>query len=283
MTARPARPLIVPGGQRCGSTWLVQWLAGNPSVGLREPVRPEPKVFLDAAADADMWWRRCLPPTWDRPRELQPAGELAAADRWVIEKSTSYLERPEVVDRIQRHLAGARVLVVLRDPVERAISNWRFSVANGRETRDAEVALRPGRADGRCPPAPESTDTLGPPSTVQPHRYLERGHYAELLTPWIEAFGTQVFVAFLEELRSQPEARGSLLDFLGVERRIEPTTKLTPIPAAANASTGDPRVAEVIRPRLRRYYAPGIEPLERLLGRRVPWQLRADASDARRA
>ena len=46
MGADAPRPLIIPGGQRCGSTWLASYLDSHPRVSLARPRRPEPKVFL---------------------------------------------------------------------------------------------------------------------------------------------------------------------------------------------------------------------------------------------
>lgn len=128
-----ARPLIIPGGQRCGSTWLARFLDSHPEINLARPYRPEPKVFLDPNAGAADWWRRCSP---------QDTGDDGSAT-WVAEKSTSYLERPEVIGRIWTELSDVEVVAVIRDPVERAISNWRFSTFNGLEDRPAEVALDP--------------------------------------------------------------------------------------------------------------------------------------------
>jgi hypothetical protein len=128
----------------------------------------------------------------------------------VLEKSTSYLERPETIARIDRHLSGVRVVVVLRDPVERAISNWRFSVANGLEDRDVAVALDPEQ--GRRPDD-DATDDAG---TVRPRRYLQRGRFAELLHPWMATFGDRLHVVVLEDLLADADEGERLCRALGL-------------------------------------------------------------------
>ena len=77
-------------------------------------------------------------------------------------------------------LGEAHVVVVLRDPVERAVSNWRFSTENGLETRPLEdgAAREPGR------PAPWDPAV----TSVSPFAYLERGRYVDYLEPWVGAF-----------------------------------------------------------------------------------------------
>ena len=243
------RPLIIPGGQRCGSTWLASYLDSHPRVSLARPRRPEPKVFLDPEADADTWWRRCSPSVADASRTGLPTSE------WVLEKSTSYLERPETIARIDRHLPGVRVVVVLRDPVERAISNWRFSVANGLEDRDVAVALDPGRTG----------DVHDDPCTVRPRLYLQRGRFAELLDPWMATFGERLHIVVLEELLADAREGERLCRTLGL------SPEATAPAGAVNASLDDAPIPRSVRDALREYYRPLQAPLEWLLGRSLPW------------
>lgn len=240
MIRTAARPLIIPGGQRCGSTWLLRFLSAHPAVAFSPPVRPEPKVFLKADADRSAWWARC-------------GSTVQAHHSWVVEKSTSYLERPQVIDRIDRHLPDAHVLVILRDPVERAISNWRFSVSNGLEDRGADVAL-----------ATESPGDTHSSPVEQPNadarNYLRRGRYVELLAPWRERFDGRITIVVLEDLAADETARLSLCSQLGIQ-----THRTAPPPANTSVATEtiDPRV----RARLRSYYAPLQPELEVILGR----------------
>ena len=254
MGADAPRPLIIPGGQRCGSTWLASYLDSHPRVSLARPRRPEPKVFLDPNADAGTWWRRCSP--------AEPDGNDRTglpAPQWVLEKSTSYLERPETIARIERHLSDVRVVVVLRDPVERAISNWRFSVANGLEHRDVAVALDPERA---VDATDDATDDAG---TVRPRRYLQRGRFAELLQPWMVAFGHRLHVVVLEELLADADEGTRLCRALGLSPEASAPA------GSVNASLDDTPVPQSVRDALGEYYRPLQAPLKELLGRSLPW------------
>ncbi len=252
MTVPGARPLIIPGGQRCGSTWLARFLDSHPEINLARPYRPEPKVFLDPNAGAADWWRRCSP---------QDTGDDGSAT-WVAEKSTSYLERPEVIGRIWTELSDVEVVAVIRDPVERAISNWRFSTFNGLEDRPAEVALDPEHT----PSGDAVTNDDGnSPGNVQPRRYLQRGRYSELLLPWSDRFGDRLHVVVLEELLHRETARTTLLRELGVA----PTAAHPP--GSVNASTDRVPVSQGVRDRLAEYYRPHRRPLEELLNRALPW------------
>ena len=256
MTA--ATPLIIPGGQRCGSTWLLTYLNTHARVSVRTPVRPEPKVFLAPDADADTWWDRCGP--------LHPS-----TYSWVIEKSTSYLENSVCADRIGHSLPDARVVVIVRDPTERAISNWRFSTANGREQRPIERALDPDEAE------PNGLVSAEPhPPSASAHRYLPRGHYADLLAPWLYRFRDRIDVVVLEELLDQQPARHALWD------RLDLGGSAPAAPAPVNESTtGDTQLDPNVRRRLHRYFAPHQEALQHRLGRALPWPVvHSDGSTA---
>jgi hypothetical protein len=170
---------FVVGFQRCGTTLLAELLDAHPEIDMIRPLRPEPKHFLsdDATVDPVAYRRR-----WFGSHPSQ---------RVLGEKSTSYVEHPSVLDRIHEALPGARFLVLLRDPVLRAVSHYRFSRQNGYEDLPVDKALTE-EAERR---------TWDPKATsVSPHAYLSRGRYVERLRPWLEATGDRTQVLVLEEL-----------------------------------------------------------------------------------
>jgi hypothetical protein len=126
------RHLLVIGAQRCGTTYLQSLLEAHPEITMARPARPEPKVFLaEASVERGRdWYHRTF------------FGH-ATDERLLGEKSTSYIEVPEAADRACRVLGeDTLILALLRDPVARAVSNWRFSTDNGLEQRPLETALR---------------------------------------------------------------------------------------------------------------------------------------------
>ena len=243
------RHLLVIGAQRCGTTSVHALLEGHPEIAMARPARPEPKVFCSAAASARgaEWYRSAF-------------FAHAAPGQLLGDKSTSYLEDPEAPARAARMLGEVQVLAVLRDPVARAVSNWRFSTEHGLESRPLEVALRENLSG---PTAWDATRT-----SVSPFAYLERGRYADHLRPWSTAFPRTTHVAFLEELRSQPAAVDRLWRTLGV----------TPVPGgprpvpAENRSNGAPPAwSDELLGMLRTYFETSDRELRALLGRDLPW------------
>lgn len=212
---------------------------------MARPIRPEPKWFLD-------------PGTIDREaqaRHLRLFHDIAASH--LGEKSTSYIEHPEVASRILETYPHARFLVLLREPVARALSNYRFSVENGIEELPLDNAL-----------TPEAEDRLYDPQlfSVSPFAYLKRGRYIEYLQPWLkEVSSEQLFVVIFEELVSRGETFEEVCSFLGVKAsgQRKPArvvnASIEPMPAVSNQ----------LRSRLEKYFAPVNARLELLLGRRL--------------
>ncbi len=186
------RHLLVVGAQRCGTTYLHDLLAAHPEIAMARPARPEPKVFLsdDLVGRGRNWY-------------LDTFFAHATDERLLGEKSTSYLEYAEAATRAAAMLGDPLIIVQLRDPVQRAISNWAFSSDSGLETRTVAEALS-ANLEGTLPWDPDQT-------SVSPFAYLERGRYADYLGPWTAHFGDDVKIVFLEELRSERGGgRGSL-------------------------------------------------------------------------
>jgi hypothetical protein len=240
--------VLVIGAQRCGTTYLHELLADHPQIAMARPVRPEPKVFLaDEVVDRGVEWYR---------QTFFPHAGTAAL---LGEKSTSYLESPEAVGRITAVLGSPRIVVQLRDPVARAVSNWGFSRSHGLELRPLGEALA-GNLAGPLPWDPQVT-------SVSPFAYLERGRYADYLAPWLEAFGDRVRIQFLEDLVADPHRIGELYGWLGVDAAVRPDSLGRPVNQGESADNLDD---DLVR-RLRDYFEDSDRALARLLDRELPW------------
>jgi hypothetical protein len=138
-----------------------------------------------------------------------PNGDIGILGRYVdffgdaptssvrIEKTSYYLENAEARARLLRILPHAKYIFILREPVERAYSNWMRSRFNGLETLPFEeaVACEPGRPS----PLPEHQ------AYARPFDYLARGRYGTLIQAWVQAVGRErVAVYVLEDAVSKP-------------------------------------------------------------------------------
>lgn len=218
---------FIIGAQRAGTTLLHHALSQHPDVAMHEPVRPEPKHFLRDGSE------QITPGEYDRRYFRDRAAPVRG------EKGTSYIEFPISGHRILRVFPQAKFLVMVRDPVDRALSNYRFSVEHGLESLPPNEALTPA-AEGR------PWRHLG--LSASPFAYLRRGRYALYLDAWADAVGRdRIMVARLEGLE------GFLPDiqwFLGL--RPHHAVRVSQVVNAS--STALLEDTESIRRRLKPYY-----------------------------
>src|SRR3954470_9181704 len=152
---------VIVGAQRSGTTYLYGLLDEHPEIEMAKPLRPEPKFFLD----------------YDRyslgldAYDAQLFSDAGARVRG--EKSTSYIESEVAARRLAAMLPAAPVIVVVRDPVRRALSNYRFSVQHGAE------GLAPADAFEQAVAGDRPWDPAR--FSVSPFEYLARGRYVEYL------------------------------------------------------------------------------------------------------
>ncbi len=134
-----------------------------------------------------------------------PPDEYAAhfrhcgAQRYRLEASPEYFYGgPSLVARLARTLPNPRVVISLRDPVDRFLSWYRFNKSRGRldEHESVESFL------GRC----EQLRAQGR-DTVGENRWfsgLSSGFYSDYIGHWFEAFGDDVRVVFFEDIVAAP-------------------------------------------------------------------------------
>jgi hypothetical protein len=243
------RHLLVIGAQRSGSSYLREGLDAHPEITMARPARPEPKVFCDAdkASRGLGWYHRTL---------FAHAGE----ESLLGDKSTSYLEDPKAPARAADMLGEVHVVAVLRDPVQRAVSNWRFSTRHGFETRPLEEALR---ADLEAEQPWDRTAT-----SVSPVAYVRRGRYLDYLEPWAATFRDTTHVVFTEELLADPAVLRRLFLDLGVD----PDAAHAPPDEPVNSSVGSPPpLSDALVGTLEAYFEASKAALSAHLGRTLPW------------
>jgi hypothetical protein len=193
---------IIGGAPRSGTSWLYSLLDRHPSVYMAKPITPEPKFFL-----VDQIYARSLgyySDTW-----FAAVGEAQVAG----EKSTDYLESAVAAERIARDLPHVKLIFILREPVDRAYSNYLWSRMNGLETEDFATALElEGRRELELP------EKL---KFARPYSYFSRGLYADLLTPYFRLFPRgQILILRFDDLVYNPMVVADRLhDFLNVARR----------------------------------------------------------------
>ncbi len=198
------KTFFIVGAQRSGTTYLCKILDEHPQILMAKPLKPEPKFFLnDEEYDRGIsfYLQKYYPP--------DTSGMILG------EKSTSYLEYSFVAQRIYSYFSDAKILISLRNPVFRAISNYFFSYDFGLETRTLhEVFIQ------KIPPPSTHFKT-----SVSPFEYLKRGEYISYIKPFFETFGRDnVQIVFFESYIGNSEAISQIYKFLEVKSDFQPTS-----------------------------------------------------------
>src|SRR5215217_3863600 len=113
---------IIIGGKKCGTTFLYNLLTQHPHV---EPAAKKELHYFDTLfGEGIEWYRRCFPPPrWKDGR------------RTFTGEGTPYLHRSSAVpERMAEMLPQARLIALLRNPADRAYSDYQQKVRKGRET-----------------------------------------------------------------------------------------------------------------------------------------------------
>lgn len=251
---------IMIGGQRCGTTSLFRNLRAHPQL---MPARYRKGInYFDLNYYRGMPWYRGHFPI-ERLARLATSGYGEPVG---FEASGYYLYHPFTAERLARDLPGVKLLVMLRDPVERAFSAYKHEYARGYERESFERALE--LEDERLAGEVERMrdDITYESLSHRHHSYRHRGHYAEQLERFLEHFPQeQVHVVDSAAYFAEPESTyRAVLEFLDL-RPFKPA-----VFAQVNARPGASMKPET-RQFLEEYYAPHNERLVKLLESPPSW------------
>ena len=208
------------------------------------------------------------------------------------EASPGYYWDPLTPELIKADVPDAKIIILLRDPVERAFSAWYSRVRTGLEKRTFSTAIRD---QIESDPLPYDNG----------FRYVYNGVYAEPLKRYLETFDKIKIMIFEEFVKDPPTSVRDVLDFLGVEH-----ADVQEIDYNARNSAEMPeyrkgakriirsRISHLVPKRYRRslthkflfqtrhkpsmraqdrtlleeFYEPTVREVEKILGRNLPWK-----------
>jgi hypothetical protein len=191
--------LFLVGAAKAGTTSLYSELARHPAIYM-SPMK-EPHFFsrIQPAASKEAFFPHL------RDEEEYLALFRGATNESILgEASTSYLWDTHAAERIKRAVPEARILIMLRDPVDRAYSQYWNDVREGLETLPFLDALRREQRSG---PGGWGVSSL----------YIDCGLYSEQVARYLDRFGPRVRVLFFEDYVGDPASGiADVLSFLGL-------------------------------------------------------------------
>lgn len=248
------------GAQKAGTTSLMQYLVAHPKIVA--PKYKEIAYFSDATkyTKGIDWYRAHF------ELKKQPLlGKKKPKDGITGDASANHFESLEAPARLKQAYPDAKVVILLRNPVDRAFSQWKMATRYGFENLSFEEALfkESERLEfGRAHVLP----TYGHDYVFQKLGYFTKGVYASFLKLWLHEFDRdQLLILQSEQMYESPEkVYARVLDFLG----LEPFEK---VPFSLYNQGGTRQMSDEIREKLTRLYAKHNERLFELLGEKWDW------------
>ncbi len=235
---------VIIGTQRGGTTSLYRYLSHHADVGtaLRKEVH-----FFDLNYDRGVDWYRA---------HFPEQGQY----RVVGEASPYYVAHPDVPARLHRLLPNALLILLLRNPIDRALSHHQLMVRRGLEPLSFEEAVE------REPERLRHSGGAESPSWRN-YSYLARSVYAPQIERWLGLFpASQLLVIKSEDFYQDP---GSIVVDVQTRLGLAPSR---PAKMKAHHLSEYPQMDDALRRRLGDYFVPFNQQLYTLLGRDLRWE-----------
>jgi hypothetical protein len=243
---------VILGAAKAGTTTLYGWLLEHPDV--RGSAYKELNYFSHFYHRGDDWYRAQFPREAERPFVCGEA-------------SPSYLVHLWAPQRMARLLPGVKLIVQLRDPVDRAYSHFQMRRRDGEEPLESFEAAAEAEA-GRIADEHERMlrDAKYSSYRVACWSYLMRSRYVEQLERWFRHFPREQFhILTVEALAADPQGSfDDVVEFLDL-----PPQPLDDVHARF-AFDYEP-LPPATRARFEDYFRPYNERLYELLGTDLGW------------
>jgi hypothetical protein len=204
---RPRLSFILGGVQKAGTSAMAAYLAQHPD--LRLPAIKEAHVF-DAP---DFPAGSAIEAVDSRFRTHFDESDWACSGLSLGDATPITVFHPEFIDRVSAYNPDMRWIVMLRDPIDRAISQWHMEHRRGAETWPmwAAFLLEPFRLAAHH-------ENWSEDSPMRRYSYLRRGRYSFQLDKLRQRFPpSQVLLVHSQALQGRPDAvMRRVFDFLGV-------------------------------------------------------------------
>lgn len=246
---------VVIGAQRAGTTSLFDYMVQHPEV--HGPTVKEIHYFDIFYDKGVAWYRAHFPLQWHvRPPHV------------TVEASPYYLFHPYAPARLAQHLPDAKLIVLLRNPVERALSHYFLEVKLQREPLSLREALAAEQERLSAERERMKQDPLYYSRVHQWFSYCTRGVYVNSLRAY-DAYKNagRLLILQSETFFAHPhDTMRKVFAYLGVDENYT-----CPDVQPRNVGTNRTRVAPEDYTYLTDYFAPYNEELYAYIGERFDW------------
>ncbi len=188
------------GVQKAGTTTLDDWLSQHPDI-----------YCYDSLKDVHLFYRFKTKEEMEKRMVLEtPAYK---GEKIILQSAVNYVFYESMLQGIQTHSPQAKLLLILRNPADRAISAYQYFCKMNRETRPIESALTY---------QPKDCTSFNPDNSD--FSYIEHGFYGKQVQSVLKYFRReQLFVLDYDDLRSRPQyLMEQIANFLQIDKNFVP-------------------------------------------------------------
>ena len=250
-SSRVLPDFIIIGTVRSGSTSLYYNICEHPSVV--EAAYDEIGYFDSNYHLGENWYRSMFPTQKIMNKIREDTGYSITG-----EDTPFYFWKKEVAERISLDIPKTKIIVILRNPVDRAYSNYNLAVRENNEKLTFEEAIQ------------EEMEFLSKNSfleTVNRFRsYLTKGVYVNQIIPWLEIFPRDQFhFLSIEQMKSEPvDTLNQIFKFLSIPNYNIPTPQRRKV-------TNYKKMNDRTREQLIEYYKPHNEKFFETIKQKFEW------------
>jgi len=241
------------GEAKCGTTSLYNYTIKHPNI---LPAFKKEVHFFDLSFDKGINYYRSFFPTSLKNKECITG-----------EKTPYYLIHPLVPKRIAETFPLVKLILLLRNPIDRAFSHYHQQFSRNYETMSFEDAIKneESRLEGEEEKMIDNSHYQS--YSHRHHSYLKRGRYYQNIKKWLEYFPkNQFLILTTEELKVNPnETMNRVFDFLELS-----SYEIKEIPKV-KVGTYTENMNKETRSKLEEYFKPHNEELYKFLNKDLGW------------
>lgn len=245
----PSPNFIIIGSQKSGTTSLANYISQHPQV--LPAIKKETHFWSGEFNRGIDWYLAHFPP-------------IPKSQNFITGEATpNYLVNDRVAERIYSFLPDIKLLVIFRNPVDRAFSQYHHWRRLNWEERSFEIAINVELEILKTTPKQPQGDKK---YWQLPGNYIGKGVYIEFIQKWMEVFPREQFLILRgEDLYQAPDdTMKQVFDFLGLPEHQLPIYK------KLNSGSYAP-ISDSLRQRLSAYFQPHNQRLEQYLGIQFNW------------
>lgn len=203
---------VIIGAQKSGTTALYLFIIRHPAI--THAATKEVQYFTRYFKRGKLWYRSNFPTNLSRHYFYKKTNQRLLSG----EATPEYIFFPTVPSIMKEILPNVKLIVILRNPIDRAYSHYHHNLRRNREPLSFEKAIEV--EEERC--GWERKQLIKNPyfiaNSYSHYSYLARGIYADQLENWFKHYDRKNFLVLtMDDLRKNPQrVLNQVFDFLGV-------------------------------------------------------------------